>query len=222
METIPNNSESAQAEKKQIVTRQLEQIEGSPARHRPTFWKMLKSSFIPESMTFMDIVSDMIMPAIRDGVFDIISGSVDYWRSGVGGYSNYQRRRDGRSSSVRTNDTDYRKFSNRIDRKYGDDRRNVSASRSSYDDIYIEDSRDKDGRFISGARRAEEILAMCNDDIRDYNYCRVSDFLEHCKISPSPNGSDYNYGWANLDRATYKSVRGGAIIIMPEALPIED
>ncbi len=219
MESIPNNSETAQSEKKQIATRKVEQIEGAPARHRPTFWKMLNSSFIPENMTIMDVVSDMIMPAIRDGVFDIISGSVDYWRSGVGGYSNYQRRRDSRGG--RSTQTDYNRIS-RIDNKYDDRRTANTSARSSYDDIFVPDSRDNSNRYVSGARRAEEILAMCNDDIRDYGYCRVSDFLDHCRIPQSPNGSDYNYGWANLDRATYRNVRGGAVICMPEALQIED
>ena len=221
MESLPNNSEKALSEKKPIQTRKVERIEGAAAQHRPTFWKMLKSSFIPENMTFLDVVADMIMPAIRDGVFDIISGSVDYWRSGVGGYSNYDRgRRFDRSASSRNQGTRYDRVS-RMDRKYDDDRAR-SSGKSSYDDIFIPDGRDRNGRFVSGARRAEEVIAMCNDDIRDYNVCRVSDFLEHCGLSPSPNGSDYNWGWTNLDRAMPKPVKGGAVIFMPDALQIED
>lgn len=221
MESLPNNSEKALAEKKQSTTRTIERIEGVQAQHRPTFWKMLKASFIPENMTFLDVVADMIMPAIRDGVFDIISGSVDYWRSGVGGYSSYERRRTSRGVDPR-NRTDYRGISSsRIDRKYEEDRR--PSGKSSYDDIFIPDGRDRNGRFLSGARIAEEVIAMCKDDIRsEYRVCRVSDFLEHCNLSPSPNGSDYNWGWTNLDSATVKPVRGGAVIYMPDALQIED
>ena len=221
MESLPNNSEKAQLEKSTAPNRKIEQIDGAAAKHRPTFWKMLKASFIPENMTIMDVVSDMIMPAIRDGIFDMASGTIDYWRSGIGGYPRYDRGRDSRSRNYGR--TDYRGAStgSRIDRKY-EDSRQVSNHTSSYDDVFLEDYRNERGEFISGARRAADVLAMCDDDIRHYGYCRVSFFLEHCKLSPSPNGSDYNWGWANLDRATYKPVRGGAVLIMPEALHIED
>ena len=169
----------------------------------------------------MDVVSDMIMPAIRDGIFDMASGTIDYWRSGIGGYPRYDRARDPRSRGYSSR-TDYRSASSgRGGRRYEEERSSVSG-RSSYDDVFLKDYRNERGEFISGARRAADVLAMCEDDIRHYGYCRVSFFLEHCKLSPSPNGSDYNWGWANLDSATYKPVRGGAILVMPEALEIED
>lgn len=222
MESLPNNSEKAQLEKKPVATRKVEQIEGAAAKHRPTFWKLLKASFIPENMTVTDVIADMVMPAIRDGIFDMASGTIDYIRSGIGGYPRYDRSRDPRSRN--SNRTDYRGMSSgsRIDRRYDDERKQSSRSGSSYDDVFLEDTHNSRGEFISGARRAADVLSMCDEDIRQYGYCRVSDFLEHCKIPPSPNGSDYNWGWANLDRATYKPVRGGAIMIMPEALHIED
>lgn len=221
MESLPNNSEKAQLEKKSAASRKIEQIDGAAAERRPTFWKMLKASFIPENMTIMDVVSDMIMPAIRDGIFDMASGTIDYWRSGIGGYPRYDRARDPRSRGYSSR-TDYRSASTgRGGRRYEEERSSVSG-RSSYDDVFLKDYRNDRGEFISGARRAADVLAMCEDDIRHYGYCRVSFFLEHCKLSPSPNGSDYNWGWANLDSATYKPVRGGAILVMPEALEIED
>lgn len=222
MESLPNNSEKAQLDKKPVATRKVEQIEGSAAQHKPTFWKMLKASFIPENMTVMDVIADMVMPAIRDGMFDMASGTIDYIRSGVGGYPRYDRSRDPRSRNYRQ--TDYRSAStgSRYDRRYEDDHKQASSRASSYDDVVLYDTRNNKGEFVSGARRAAEVLSMCDDDIRQYGYCRVSDFLEHCKLPASPNGSDYNWGWANLDRATYKPVRGGAMMIMPEALHIED
>ena len=153
MESLPNNSESAQLEKKPIATRKVEQIEGTAAKHRPTFWKMLKASFIPENMTIMDVVTDMIMPAIRDGIFDMASGTIDYWRSGIGGYPRYDRARDPRSRGGRT---DYRGISSgsRIDHRYDDRRQETVSKASSYDDVFLEDTRNDRGEFISGARRA--------------------------------------------------------------------
>lgn len=222
MESIPNNSESAQKEK-QIEKREISKIEGTPARHRPTFWKMLKNSFGIDTMTPGEVVTNVVIPSIRDGLFDVLLGSIEYIRSGSGGYSHYDPRKGKRTNGIRTQMTDYRGISQGSPNRLSDDRRAQSLSgRSSYDDIFISDYRDEAGRFISGARRAQEVLSMCYEDIYKYNYCRVSDFLNHCNIPPSPNGSDYNWGWANLDDATYKTVKGGAIICMPTALQIED
>lgn len=220
MESLPNNSEKALAEKK--LDRKVEKIEGGAARHRPTFWKMLKSNFIPENLTFMDVVSDMVMPAIRDGIFDIISGSIDCWRGSVGSNSYYRNaRRPGSVNGVRTqaNPVNYNKVS-RIGQQY--EKPQIQQQVSSYDDIFLPDIKTEDGRFISGVDRAKEVIAMLDDDLARYQVARVYDLFEHCGLPSSPNGSDYNYGWINLDAAGYKAVRGGAVLIMPKAMPIQD
>ena len=207
-------------EKSSVEPRKVRRIEGEAAKHRPTLWKMFKSNFKPEELTFMDIMSDMIMPAIRDGIFDIMVGTIECWRGGVGGTS--YRRPSSRisSQSVRTQATNYNRISSRDDRI----NRNYAArsNLTSYDDIFLEDVWLDDNTFVSGVNRAKEVIKMMDEDLARFDKVRVSDFLDHCGISSSPNGSDYNYGWVNIDQVTYKPAKGGAYMIVPRAMLLED
>lgn len=225
MESLPNNSESARIADKKPPISQAEKIEGISASHRPTFWRMLKNSIIPENMTVRDVIQDIVVPAIRDSIFDIATSSLDYWRGGVGSTS-YIRRNDNRrvNNSVATRivsgSTNYNRVS-RISQNY---EKPVIAA-PSYDDIFIKDGYEmRNGKqvFVSGSVKAQKIIAQLDDDIAKYQVARVSDLFKYCGLSPSPNGSDFNYGWTNLDAAGCKPERGGALLVLPEAMMIED
>ena len=220
MESLPNNSEKALANQRPMSERKVEKIEGVNAVHKPTFFKMVRDSFIPKDVDNAGsyILSEMIVPGIRDGVFDIIMGIFDYWRSGVGGYS---RRSTGRFSNnpgprTQATRTDYNRGSRFSSRDY--DRPVMEAS--SYDDIFLPDGVDRDGRSISGVVKAQKVIAQLEDDLREYGVARLSDMFSYCGITPEH--TDCNFGWVNLDRAGCKPVRGGAVLILPKALQIMD
>lgn len=223
MEKLPNNSETANKPvTKPPINQNAEKIEGISASHRPTFWRMLKSSLIPENMTPMDLVQDVVIPSIRDGIFDILISSIDHWRGGVGGSSvitNNRRINGSVATRISSGSTNYNKIS-RIGQTY--EKTQVVVSSPSYDDIFIKDGVDKNGKFVSGVVRAQTVIAQLDDDISRYQVARVSDLFKYCGLSPSPNGSDFNWGWTNLDSAGYEPKKGGALLVLPEAMQIED
>ena len=218
---LPNNSEKALSVSRK-PERQIEKIDGINARHRPTFGKMIRDSFVPQDVDNAGtyILSEMIVPGIRDGVFDIILGIIDYWRGGVGGYSRRSSRNNVGPGS--RNHTDYNRASSGGSRFAQNYDSRPSGPISSYDDIFLADGEDRQGRFISGVCKAEMVIAQLKEDADQYGVARLSEMLQYCGLSSSPNGSDYNYGWVNLDQAGYRRIRGGAILILPKALPIEE
>lgn len=222
MESLPNNSGTP-------ANRSSNQsnVPNKPSNgvsHRPTFMKLIRDSFVPSDVENAGsyILSEMIIPSIRDGVFDIIQGMVDYWRTGVGGYS-FRGNRINTGNKLNTQKTDYHGMF-----KGGNSpatRGNTAERPSSYEDLFLEDidifdETTQTRKRITGISRAANCLEDCRDDIRRYGKCTVADLYEHLK--QTPNFTDYNYGWVNLDNAGWKSARGGAWLVMPKALPIDD
>lgn len=223
MESLPNNSGS-HPERSNVPKKQ-----DNGVSHRPTLGKLIRSAFVPEDVENAGsyILSEMIIPSIRDGVFDIIQGMVDYWRTGVGGYSfrssGGNRINTGGGNKLNTQKTNYNKMSqggvSPATRQAGGDKI------SSYEDLFLEDMDVVDeatGRTkrITGVSRAISCLEDCRDDIRAYNRCTVADLYQH--LNQTPNFTDWNYGWVNLDNAGWKAGRGGAWLILPKALPIDE
>ena len=94
---LPNNSEKAKAANQ--PEHRVEKVVKSEVKRRQTFGKMIRDSFVPEDVENAGtyILSEMIVPGIRDGVFDILMGIIDYWRGGVGGST--RRRSNGSQPS---------------------------------------------------------------------------------------------------------------------------
>ena len=200
---LPNNSEKALAANQ--TEHRVEKVVKGEVKRRQTFGKMIRDSFVPEDVENAGtyILSEMVVPGIRDGVFDILMGIIDYWRGGVGGTS---RRRSGNSQPSRIRSMyDYgSKFRGGVQEP-----REVRTSKYCYDDIVV------------GSRaEAEEVLASLKDIIRVYSVARVADLFDLVGVSGSY--TDNNFGWTNLDNADYKRVSGGWLLIFPKAMPIED
>lgn len=219
MSELPNNSEKALSstrppeKRNAVVTREV--------KHRQSLGKMLRDSFIPEDVEHAGdyILKDMIVPGLRDGVFDILMGILDYWRGGVGG--GYRRSFGGYSNGPRIHqqtNKDYNRVSRigvRNDKAY-----DTNRSVRSYDDIVIPDYPPSEGGMAKAKQEAEDVIAELKDTIRGYGLARVSDLREAINESWTP--SEYNYGWTNLDNAGYDRVRGGWLLILPKAMPIDN
>lgn len=149
------------------------------------------------------VKSEVVIPAIKKTISDIVSGVFDIIRNSVDtalfGESN--PRRNGRYSS-RTPYNSMYDNRNSVRREY--DTRRMSV----FDYEYIEhDTRGK----------AEWILNELREDIREYNFARVADLFSLSDMDP-PSVSE-NYGWTDLSRASVKYERGKYVIKLPRAIP---
>lgn len=140
------------------------------------------------------IVGEVLVPAMKKALSDIITNGIDMLLYGESGVS----KRNSRSSKV-----SYTKY-------YNDER---SPSRSvksnyNYDDIII-DSRGE----------AEEVLTRMDELIYSYGMVSVADFYD--LVGVTSRYTDNNYGWTDVRSARVVHVRDGYIIKLPRAVPLD-
>lgn len=140
------------------------------------------------------IVGEVLVPAMKKALSDIITNGIDMLLYGESGVS----KRNSRSSKV-----SYTKY-------YNDER---SPSRSvksnyNYDDIII-DSRGE----------AEEVLTRMDELIYSYGMVSVADFYD--LVGVTSRYTDNNYGWTDIRSARVVHVRDGYIIKLPRAVPLD-
>lgn len=140
------------------------------------------------------IVGEVLVPAMKKALSDIITNGIDMLLYGESGVS----KRNSRSSKV-----SYTKY-------YNDER---SPSRSvksnyNYDDIII-DSRGE----------AEEVLTRMDELIYSYGMVSVADFYD--LVGVTSRYTDNNYGWTDIRSARVIHVRDGYIIKLPRAVPLD-
>ena len=162
----------------------------------------LKDIFISEDASNVKsyIIMDVLVPAIKKAIADIVTNGIDMILYGETGHS----KRSSSSSKI-----SYRSYYDRRDddRRYDRDRSLVKQGYD-YDDVIIETRGEADA-VIS---RMEEIIDM-------YGRVSVADLYDLVGITG--NYTDNNYGWTNLASAEPIRVRDGYVIKLPKAMPIK-
>lgn len=141
------------------------------------------------------ILMDVLMPAIKKAVVDIVTDGINMILYGETSVSS--RKSSGSKVS-------YRKF-------YEDDRRDSRSEqkrRYDYDEVVFDSRRD-----------AEEVLASMEDYVDRYKVVSLMDFYEFA--DQKSVYTDRYYGWTNLRSAEVIRVRDGYTIKLPKPLPID-
>ena len=145
------------------------------------------------------IVMDVLVPAIKKAVSDIVTDGISMiLYGGTGG---------NRSRSSSTSRVSYRSYYD--ERK--DDRRDsryVVGGRFNYDDIIFE-----------SRGEAESVRKQMIDIIECYGFVTVADMYDLAGITP-PYTSN-NYGWVNIRNSEALRVRDGYVLKLPKASPID-
>ena len=143
------------------------------------------------------ILMDVLVPAIKKAVSDIITNGIDMILYGGNG-----------GSRKRTNGS-YVSYNNYSDRKREDRSYNTTTTRTgySYDEV-----------LISSRGEAEEVLTRMDELIETYGIVSVADFYD--LVGVSCDYTDNKYGWTNIRNAEVVRVRDGYKIKLPKALPL--
>lgn len=156
---------------------------------------------------FSYILWDVIVPAAKSTVTDVVSNSIEMIFYGDEGRKSNRVRRDKSRSYV--------SYSSIYDnRKSGSGYQNSSArrernrNRHRFDDVIIETRVD-----------AEEVLSTLVELIDQYDLCTVKDFYEAVGISAEY--TDNKWGWESLGNASIRPVRGGYILDLPTPQPYD-
>lgn len=149
------------------------------------------------------IFMDVLVPAIKKAISDIVTDGIDMILYGGTGRS---RRRSG--GGVNATYVDYTNRSYRDDRRREDDR---YRSRSMYDFDDIEFKKITD---------AEDVLEGLEALIDAYGMARVSDLYDLVGMSCEYTAN--NYGWTSLGgNARPERIRGGGYVLrLPRPMPI--
>ena len=217
METkFPNNSEKALAEATEKRVQNNKVISGK-VKHHTSMSKLLRQTFIPEDVSNARdyILADLVMPAIKNGIFDTVLNIIDYWRGGGGTY-----RRTNTSAPARYPGAQQTSYNNRYAPRVSSGPVEPVQQKYSYDDIVIEDYPPADGGSARAKADAEAILVCMQNAIDQYSVARVTDLFEFVGISAAP--ADYNYGWTNISNAYTKRVSGGWLLVFPKAMFIDN
>ena len=198
----PNSHKSKQEERTaQADTRKkVDKVVSGPVKTRKNEIRKMADVFI--SKDARDVKSyifwDILVPAIKDAVEDIVTNGIRMILRGDEG----PRRTNSRTSPV-----SYTKF---YESRDDDRRRDSDYQRNrycSYDDFVFE-----------SRGEAEAVLSRMEDLIEQYQMVSVGDLYD--LVGKSGPYTSNNYGWTNLRNAEVKRVRDGYWLDLPRALPL--
>lgn len=206
---LPDNSHKSRTEKAALKENQtpegkrVEKVVHGKVKTRKNEVRKLTDIFISEDVANVKsyILMDVIVPAVKKAVYDLVVGTLDM--SLYGGRGNSGKRPTADKVSFRT---DYNGVSRRDDRTYNSNR---TASGYTYDDIILETRGE-----------AEAVLMRMDEIMEEYPFVRVADLYDLVGITG--NYTDNNYGWTNIRNAEIVRVRDGYKIKMPRALPLRN
>ena len=144
------------------------------------------------------LLEDVIVPTIRNTIWDAITNSLDMILFGGTG----RNRRKSLSNKV-----SYRDYYDK-DRRSGSRLSERKRNGYNFDDIILE-----------SRGEAEEVLERMDELIETYSFASVADLYDLVGITCEY--TDNKYGWTNIRNAEPIRVRDGYMLKMPKALPID-
>nr|DAV24936.1 MAG TPA: hypothetical protein [Bacteriophage sp.] len=192
------NSHKYREEQKELERKRPEKVVRGKVKTKPKsgvnkFTDMIISEDASNVKSY--IVMDVLMPAIKKAISDIVVDGINMIL--------YGEPKGRKSSSTRADYVSYRDYSRR-----DDDRGPRTRSGYSHDDIILE-----------SRSEAEEVLTRMDELIDTYGVVSVADLYD--LIGKSCEYTDNKYGWTNIRNAEPIRVRDGYMLKLPKALPIK-
>lgn len=181
--------------------KKIEKVVKGNVKTRDNKGRKLADIFISEDAANVKsyIFMDVLVPAIKKAVSDIVVNGIDMVLYGGTGRSSSDRRTGGGSK------VSYRSY---YDDRRDDRPRYSSSTRFDYDDIIFETIRD-----------AENVRRQMMDAIDRYGIVTVADMYDMAGLSAPYTGN--RYGWVDIRSAEPMRVRDGYVLRLPKASPID-
>lgn len=199
MDYTPNSHRSKENQKKPEEKKVVQKVvTGTVKTKKKNELSKLADIFLPEDVQDVKsyILMDVLIPAAKKLIDDVVTGGVHMWLYGGRGRS---------SSGSSTSYVSYRNYSDPRDSR---PRANESRSRYSCDDIVMESRGD-----------AELVISQMDELIDMYGSVSVADLYD--LVGKSCDYTDNKYGWTNIRNAEPVRVRDGWMIKMPRAIPLK-
>ncbi len=202
--SYPGNSHKAKQDKAEAEAKKGRKnvkpvIRRAAKRKKPTLGSKFKETFVGEDIDNigMYIIHDVVVPAIKNTLYDLTVGSMSMMLLGDARPRNLSRDK-GRSH------VSYSSYSKDSRPKYSTPNRRAMHK---FDDIILENKGD-----------AEAVLDHLVDLIIDYGQATVADLYDLVNISH--DFPDSSYGWEDLSQAYVNRVRDGYLIVLPKVMEL--
>ena len=177
-------------------------IKGTVKTRKKSEIRKFADAFIKEDASNVKtyILTDVLIPAAKKALADIVTGGVNMFLYG-------DSRRDNSRYSGST--TSYTRYYDKVGGG-GSYRASDSVSRSglSFDDIVFE-----------SRGEAELVLTRMDELIENYGWATVSDLYD--LVGKTCDYTYDRYGWTSLRNAKAVPIRDGYVLDLPRALPIQ-
>lgn len=190
-ELLQNSSEKRKVEK--VVT-------GVVKTKKKGEIQKLANIFISEDISKVKeyIFMDVLIPAVKKAVSDIVTNGIDMILYGESG---------SRKSSNPASKVSYSKYYSDPNKR-PDYRVPLNRTTYSYDDV-----------VLATRGEAEAVLEQMYEIVGVYGFVKVADLYDLVGVTGSY--TDNNYGWTDISSAQVIRVRDGYMIKLPRALPID-
>lgn len=160
----------------------------------------LKDVFISEDVSNVKtyIISDVLIPAAKKAIYDIITNGIDMILYGGSGRS---------KSKSNVDKVSYRSYYETPKDRFGSNSTSITRG-FEYDDIIFE-----------SRGEAEAVRTQMNEIIDQYGVVTVADLYEMANLS-APFTSN-RYGWTSVRNADIGRVRDGYVLKLSRAMPID-
>ena len=197
----PNSNKFKKEEAEKAAEKRAKKVVSAPAKtKKKNEIRKLADVFISEDATNVKsyILMDVLIPAVKKAVYDIVTSGVDMiLYGGTGG---------GSKRRINADRVSYRDY-NRIS-----DRRDDTPSRSNnafdYEDIVFQTRGD-----------AIAVRDQMDDLIEAYGVVRVSDIYDMAEMTAPYTAN--RYGWTSIRTAEPVRVRDGYVLKLPRPMPVD-
>ncbi len=196
----PNSHKSKEEQRESVPEKKVEKvIAGTVKSKKKNEIQKFAEVFISEDVGNVKsyILLDVLVPAIKKAISDIITNGLDMILYGETGKT--------KSNSIASK-VSYRSYYDR-----GNDGRDYSSARTktgyNYDDI-----------ILDNRGEAEDVLSRMDELISTYGLVSVADLYDLVGITC--NYTDNKYGWTDIRSAQPIRVRDGYMLKLPKALPL--
>lgn len=196
------SKEESQAKTSEGEKRVEKVVQGKVQTKKNTIHKFT-DVFISEDIANVKsyIIMDVLVPAIKKAVSDIVTNGIDMILYGESG------RNKNRSSGSKISYVNY--YDRRSDDRRYDEPRNTSVRGGmNFDDLKFEHRRD-----------AEAVLDQMAEVIDRFTFVTVSDMYDMADVTAPFTGN--KYGWTSVRNAEVVHTRDGYIIKLPKATLID-
>lgn len=182
--------------------KRVQKVVKSPARTKKNEVRKLADIFISEDISNVKsyIFMDVLVPAIKKAIYDIVTNGIDMFLYGGTGKGK------GGSSGAKVS------YGNYYDQKKNNNYRGSENVRSNngfeYDDIEF-----------GNRGEAEAALQQMHDAIARYGLVTVADLYDMAGLT-APYTSQ-KYGWMSVNGVNVVRTRDGYILKLPRAVPID-